>query len=130
MQKIQNKIEILSNEDLFNLIDPNTEIVVIAPWNSKPIPITIRMLDSVSLTSCGDFNTVSSVISEDKDEKVEFDIETVIKAKNIHENMLRLAMVHPTFDELNNHLINKDYYKQAKEEAENIKKLIRILDIL
>jgi len=122
MKKLINKIEILSNEDLFDIIDNNTEIVVIAPWNGKPIPITIRMLDSVSMTSCGEFNTVSGVVNEK--ETTKFDMESVVKAKNIHENMLKLAMVHPTFKELEDHLRSKDFYNNAKKEIEEIEKLI------
>lgn len=120
MKKIKNRIEILSNEDLFDVISPNTEIVVIAPWNGKPVPVTIRMLDSVSMTSCGDFNTVSHVI---KDDVASVKTEDIIKAKNIHENMLKLALVHPTFNELEEYLISKDFYKQAQKEIEDIKEL-------
>ena len=123
MKKIKNKIEVLSNEDLFELIDPNTEIVIIAPWNGKPIPVTIRMLDSVSLNSCGEFNTVSSIIEEDDSSRTQ-DTENVIRAKNIHENMLKLALVHPTFNEIQEKMEMKDFFVQAEKEVEDIKELI------
>jgi len=127
MKKLTNRIEILSNEDLFDIIDMHTEVVVIAPWNGKPIPVTLRMLDSVALTSCGEFNTVSSVILDEDDKSRTNDTENVIKTKNIHENMLKLALVHPTFNELTTHLELKDFYVQSVKEIEDIKKLIDTL---
>lgn len=107
----------------------NTEIVVIAPWNNKPIPVTIRMLDSVSLNSCGDFNTVTGILEDESGvKKLENDIDNVIKAKNIHENMLKLALVHPTFDEIQEMIELKDFFVQAKKEIEEIKELIDSLE--
>ncbi len=122
MRKLTNKIEILDNEQLFKLIDPNTEIVIIAPWNGQPIPITIKMLDSVVMSSCGEFNLVSSVIADNN--KEEPTQEDMIKTKNIHENMLKLALVHPTFAELEEHLIEKDFYAIRTAEVKEIKELI------
>lgn len=128
MKKIKNEINILSNEDLFKLIDPNTEINVIAPWNGQPIPIKIRMLDSVTLNSCGEFNTVSGIVLDQEDVSRTAEIETVIKTKNIHENMLKLALVNPTFETLQSHMEIKDFFIQAKKEIEEIEKLIETLD--
>ncbi len=123
MKKIKAKTPVmLSKEDLLKIIDINTEIVVIAPWNGTvSIPVTIRMLDSVSLTSCGEFNTVSSVV---KDDEEKINIDNILRAKNIHENMLKLALVSPTFKELEDHLIDKDFFKQAKDEIVEVEKLI------
>lgn len=125
MKKLINKIEILSNKDLFELIDTNTEIVILAPWNGKPIPVTIRMLDSVSLTSCGEFNTVSNII---EDEEKTPEIEDILKVKNIHENMLRLSMVCPTFKEMQNHMEGRDFHTNIQKEIKEIKELIDSLE--
>ncbi|RLI54168.1 MAG: hypothetical protein DRP09_13785 [Candidatus Thorarchaeota archaeon] len=113
--------------DFTKLIDPYTEIVVVAPWNGLPVPVTIRMLDSVSLTSCGEFNTASEVIEKEETDK-EVDLENIIRAKNIHENLLKLALVHPTFNELESYLKTNDFYTQAKKEVEEIRALIDTLD--
>ena len=121
MKKIKNT-KVYSTEDSLKLMEANTEIVVIAPWNGKPIPVTIRMLDSVSLNSCGEFNTVSSIIEDDKTRAQ--DTEDVIRAKNIHENMLKLALVHPTFEEIQEKMEMKDFFIQSKKEIEDIKELI------
>lgn len=121
MKKITNKIQLLNNEDLFKLIDPHTEVTAIAPWNTQPIPVTIKMLDSVALSSCGEFNLVTAIINDKENEPSQEDI---LRAKNIHENMLKLALVHPTFKELENHFMGKDFYTQKIAEIAEIKNLI------
>jgi len=119
--KLKNIATMLTNEAIFKLIDPHTEIVVIAPWNGKPIPITIKILDSVALTSCGDFNLVTNILTNVDYEPTQDD---AINIKNIHENMLRLCLIHPTFKEFEEHMIEKDFYKQKKEEIAEIKDMI------
>ncbi len=123
--KVKNQIQILENEDLFKLIDPHIEIVIVVPWNGYPIPITIVMLDSVALSSCGDFNLVSTIINDTENEPTQ---EELIITKNIHENMLKLTLVRPTFKELEEHIIGKDFYKQKQEEITEIKNLIAQVD--
>lgn len=110
-------------EDFSKLIMPNTEIVVIAPWNGKPVPVTIRMLDSVSLNSCGEFNTLAAYNLEERemDEEEQKGFELLVKTKNIHENILKLALVSPTFDEITELLMEKDYYKVSRQRLEKIK---------
>lgn len=114
----------LDNEKFFELIKPYTEIVVVAPWYGKPVPITIRMLDSVSINSCGDFNTMAGLI---QDGEPKFDKDAIIETKNIHERMLKLALVHPTFKELTAELVTKDFYKQQRKEIIEIENLIEQL---
>ena len=128
MIKIKKKIQMLTEEDLHRLIDVNTEIVVVAPWNNAPIPVTIRMLDQVSLSSCGEFNTVSAIVKgSDDDNEEEMKLKDMIKVKNIHENMLKLALVHPTFDELENYVMGKDFFIQTKETIKKVEGLIEQL---
>lgn len=125
MKKVPNRIHLLKEEDLLTLIDANTEVVIVAPWNGQPIPIVIRMLDSVSLSSCGDFNLASTILELDEEEVSNDDI---IKTKNIHENMLKLALVTPSFKLLEKHLMGKDFYKQRQEEIDEVKVLIEQVD--
>jgi hypothetical protein len=125
MKKIkQYEVLPLDDEKFFELIAPYTEIVVVAPWYGQPVPVTIRMLDSVGIDSCGDFNTISKLI---QDGEPHFDKETIIETKNIHERMLKLALVHPTFKVLEEHLITKDFYKQKRKEITEIENLIEKL---
>ena len=123
-KKLNNRIELLSEEQLSKFIDANTEIVIVAPWNGEPLPVVIRMLDSVALASCGEFNTISSVVAEDN-KKV--DLENIVATKNIHENILKLALVEPNFKYFEEQLTNKDFYKQAKNEIKEIEALIKQL---
>lgn len=125
MKKIK-PYEVLSldNEKFFELIKPHTEFVVIAPWYGKPVPVTIRMLDSVSINSCGDFNAIANLVQDDQPK---FNKEDIIETKNIHERMLKLALVHPTFKELQEHLVTKDFYKQQRKEIIEIENLIEQL---
>ncbi len=120
--KIDNTVKMLNDEDFKKFIEVNTEIVVVAPWNGKPIAVTIRMLDSVAISSCGNFNTVAGSIMTEKELSKEPDIKQMIEVKNIHERLLKLALVHPTFEELEEILIEKDYFKQTKKRIEKIKK--------
>ena len=124
----QKQLHILTEEDLQKFIDVNTEIVVIAPWNgdNHQIPVTIRMLDQVSISSCGDFNTVTPIVKDDEVES--FDLKEMVKVKNIHENIVRLALVHPTFEELETKMMGKDFYKQTKDAIIKIEGLIEQLD--
>lgn len=125
MKKLQlSNTNTLVTSDFCKMIAPHTEIVVIAPWNGKPMPVTIVMLDSVSLTSCGDFSTIN-IAAKETDEKL--DIETLVKLKNIHENILRLALVHPTFDELHDYIAGKDFVLQRQEQIKKIKSKIEQL---
>lgn len=124
MKKIKYEVLPLDNEKFFELIKPHTEITVVIPWYGEPVPVTIRMLDSVSINSCGDFNSISKLIQDDE---VTFDKEIVIETKNIHERLLKLALVHPTFKELEEHLKTKDFYKQKRKEINEIENLIECL---
>lgn len=125
MKKVkQYEVLPLDNEKFFELIKPHTEIVVVAPWYGKPVPVTIRMLDSVTINSCGDFNSVSNLLQDDE---VKFDKDLIIEAKNIHERLLGLSLVHPTFKELKEHLVDKDFYKQQRKEISKIESLIERL---
>lgn len=125
MLKVRNKEVIASLDDFKKMIDPYTEFVLIAPWNGKPVPVTIRMLDSVTINACGDFNTVNAVIAEDSEEKIT--TEVILKTKNIHENILRYALVNPTFDELQEHMESKNFFTNAKAKIEATKKLVNDL---
>lgn len=125
MKKIkQYEVLPLDNEKFFELIKPYTEITVVAPWYGQPVPVTIRMLDSVSINSCGDFNAISNLIQNDEPK---FDKEVVIETKNIHERLLKLSLVHPTFKELEEHLVTKDFYKQKRKEISEVENLIEQL---
>ncbi len=124
-RKIENTVKVLTKEDLLKLIDVNTEIVVVAPWNGAQIPVTIKMLDSVALTSCGVFNSISAIVDPNTEEAM---LEDILKVKNIHENMLKLALVRPSFKELETHLMGKDFYKNNKKEIKEIEALISQLD--
>lgn len=125
MIKAENKQ--ITFDEFTKLIDPNTEIVVTAPWNGKLVPVTIRMLDSVTLNMCGDFNTIAHLYEEVQKEKAKFDSKAVIETKNIHENILKHCLVHPTFKELEEHLMQKDFYKNVKDKIEETQKLINSL---
>lgn len=118
-----------STAELLKLIEPYTNIVVVAPWNGKQIPVTIRMLDSVTLNACGEFNTVSAYIDlngEDTEEESSL-LESIVKTKNIHENILRYALVHPTFDELYTFMTEQDFYITKMQEIERYKEEIEKL---
>ena len=98
-----------------------------APWNGKSVPITIRMLDSVTLSSCGDFNTITNIVRKGE-EGEQATQEDIITTKNIHENVLKLALVHPTFKEIEEHLMTKDFYTQKEKEIADIRSLIEKLN--
>lgn len=126
---VKNKIEILSEEDLYKKIDAGTEIVVVAPWNGNPIPVTIRMLNSAELSYCGEFNTVAAILEDhEAQEDKKILIDDIIETKNIHERIIKLALVHPTFNELEAHLKKKDFFKQKQELIEETKVMIEQLD--
>jgi hypothetical protein len=119
--KLKPRIELLTEEDYKQFIAVNTEVVVVAPWNGAEIPVTIRILDSVAVTSCGDFNEITAIAGEAiKD----ITIEDMVATKNIHENLLRLALVHPTFEFFEQELMAKDFYNDTKKIIEHIKELI------
>jgi len=118
-----------TTEEVLKIIGPGTEKVLIAPWNGVPIPVTIVMLSSVALQSCGDFTTVytENPNAEKPISKVP-DIEAMLKIKNIHENILRLCLVRPTFKEFHDELLGKDFVSQRQSELAEIRKLIDELD--
>lgn len=118
------KAELLPKEDLLKLIDAGTERIIFAPWNGKPIPIKVVMLSSVAINSCGDFNTVKP---NDKEGELA-GLDDMLRIKNIHENILRLAMVEPTFEELHAHVLGKDFVAKRRAELDRIEQLIPKLD--
>lgn len=127
--KIKNELLVYSKDKALKLIDANTEIVVIAPWNNQSIAVTIRMLDSVTLNSCGEFNTITSIIGNENENDSEDlnNIENIIKSKNIHENMLKLALVSPTFLEVQELLEAKEFYVNVAKQIKELHQLIATL---
>lgn len=124
MNKVEIKNKPLTLEEMAGLIDPYTEIVVIAPWNGTPVPVTIRMLDSVTLNACGDFNTVNAVLQKGEEAKEAVDNDIILKTKNIHENILRHSLVQPTFEWFEEHIKEKDFYINTKAKISETKELI------
>lgn len=127
MKKLELTTTSLDIEEFKSIIDPYTEITIVAPWNGEPVPVTIVMLDSVSLNSCGDFSTIAAQIKE-HNETSEITIDDMLATKNIHEKMLKLALVHPTFDELYSHLDSKDFVQQKRAKIKELKEKIELVD--
>lgn len=130
MKKLKEEPKLLPKEDFFRVIEPGTEKILFAPWNGVKVPIKVVMLSSVALNSCGDFTSVvlpkaglmknSSTFAED--------LEIMLKIKNMHENILRLALVEPTFDELHTYILGKDFVKKRQADLDRINKLIPKLE--
>jgi len=114
------------DNEIKQIIEANTQKVIVAPWNGNPMPVTIIMLSSVALNACGDFSTVDV-----KDEEAlattpeRASIDSMLKIKNIHESILRSALVHPTFDEIMNLVLGMDFVKQRKEELAQMHELVK-----
>lgn len=126
-----NEIKEYNFETLKKIIDPHTEVVVMAPWYGAMIPVTIRMLDSVELAFCGDFNSVQHLIAKDTDPEVlkADQLRQIVEVKNIQEKMAQLALVRPSFKELEEHLMSLDSYKVRNENMKETEALIKQLPV-
>lgn len=127
MKDIESNITDTSLEAIKGILESNTEIVIVAPWNGEPLPVTIVMLSSVSLNSCGDFSTIDIPDEDDNTREAPMELDAMLKIKNIHENILKLCLVAPSFEELHNFVLEKDYVRQSKEKLADIEKRIATL---
>jgi len=108
-------------DEIRDLLDARTEVPIFAPWCGEPIPVTVVMLSTVSLNSCGDFSTVE-LPAEGSAKAPE--LAAMLKIKNIHENILRLCLVRPTFDELHDYVLEKDFIALRKHELSEIRAML------
>jgi hypothetical protein len=111
--------------DTIKIIEANTELPVVLPWNGKAATFIVRMLNSTQIKACGEF---SSIISLSKNE--EPTIDEMIEVKNMQERLMKLGLVKPTYNEIldkiaDSTLIN-DIKNQLKLAREDIKKVTDI----
>jgi len=113
-------------EAIKGVLDANTEHVIIAPWSGVSIPVTVVILSSVSLNSCGEFSTVS--LKDEATDNVAPDIMAILKIKNIHENILKLCLVSPTFEELHSYVLGKDFVSIKKKELHDLRERLNEIE--
>lgn len=114
----------VQGKSALEVIRDNTEFLLALPWNGAIGLFKIRMLNAAQIRACGNFTTLRF----DEDErKKEITLDEIVEIKNVHEKLIRSALVSPTLDEIYEILHASDKHKEIQESIKRIKENIRTL---
>jgi len=117
-------------KNAMGLIQENVTFLAFVPWNGTPIPCEIYMLNTVQIKSCGDFNVIEKALKDSDEKKLsdEDELDAIIRIKNTQERLMKLALVHPTYDELVEYLGQTEVFKRIHETIEKIESDLQKID--
>jgi hypothetical protein len=96
---------------------------ICVPFNNSPVWCYVTCLNSIQIQSAGD---ISCLCFNDEKKSEKYDIIEVIKRKNVQENLVKLVLVKPTFDEIIGMIIDENFIISEKIKAlEKIKNEIK-----
>lgn len=114
-------------KDTLRIIADNTEFLVCLPWNGAEAWFKICMLNATQMQSCGNFSLLN-FHKEDAEQLSEDEIlEEVKDIKNTQENIFKLCLSSPTFDDIIEMYKATDVWKRIKKKEAEIKDLIATL---
>lgn len=114
-------------KDTLRIIADNTEFLVCLPWNGVEAWFKICMLNATQMQSCGNFSLLN-FHKEDAEQLSEDEIlEEVKDIKNTQENIFKLCLSSPTFDDIIEMYKATDVWKRIKKKEAEIKDLIATL---
>jgi hypothetical protein len=103
--------------------------IIAAPWFDTPIMIKVRNLDYVKIRSCGNFSLID--LDPEKTEKQieKMPFESLIKILNYQEAITKLALVSPTFKEIENMIKARDpeFFTDTENRIKVVEKKIESL---
>lgn len=115
-------------KDTLRIIADNTEFLVCLPWNGAEAWFKICMLNATQLQACGNF----SLINLKSDSKEEISEEEAISAiheiKNAQENVFKLCLSSPTFDDIIDMYHATDVWKRIKDLETKIRSGLQELE--
>lgn len=108
-------------KDTLRIIADNTEFLVCLPWNGVEAWFKICMLNATQMQSCGNFSLLSFP-KEDAEQLSEDEIlEEVKDIKNTQENIFKLCLSSPTFDDIIEMYKATDVWKRIKKKETEIR---------
>ena len=111
-------------KDTLRIIADNTEFFVCLPWNGAEAWFKICMLNATQMQSCGNFSLLNFP-KEDAEKLSEDEIlEEVRDIKNTQENIFKLCLSSPTFDDIIEMYKATDVWKRIKKKEAEIKDLV------
>lgn len=111
-------------KDTLRIIADNTEFLVCLPWNGAEAWFKICMLNATQMQSCGNFSLLNFP-KEDAEKLSEDEIlEEVRDIKNTQENIFKLCLSSPTFDDIIEMYKATDVWKRIKKKEAEIKDLV------
>lgn len=111
-------------KDTLRIIADNTEFLVCLPWNGAEAWFKICMLNATQMQSCGNFSLLNFP-KEDAEKLSEDEIlEEVRDIKNTQENIFKLCLSSPTFDDIVEMYKATDVWKRIKKKEAEIKDLV------
>lgn len=105
------------------IIESNTDIIAILPWNGKEMFCKLHIPNSTQLESCGNYSTVS--LGDGKDSN--FSFEDLMVLRNTQEKIFKLVLVKPTYEEILDTVLGLDYYKSLQAQVRETEILINSL---
>jgi hypothetical protein len=92
---------------------------VFVRFSGKEIPVILKTLSSVEIQSCGDFSLIN--LSSDKKIKSKEDpLLQIARFAEIQHNVLKLAMINPTYEEVESLLLRKANVNGLNERMRSI----------
>lgn len=88
------------------------------PFNDVEIWCQLRCLNATQIEQCGNISTLNIT-----DETKELSYDDIIKIRNYQENLCKMSMNIPTFDEIHSMVLGEDFVlKEKREQAEALRK--------
>jgi hypothetical protein len=115
-------------EKTLGIIAENTEFLVCLPWNGADAWFKIFMLNATQLTSCGNFSLIKLESKNGETVTEEEEMEAILDIKNAQENMLKLCLVKPSFNDVVDMYEATDTLKRIKEQSAQIRARIEEID--
>ena len=87
-------------ENTLKIIEDNTEIEVMLPWNGVNAMFKIFMLNATQLEACGNFSLINLEKKDGEKLTEEEQLDAILEVKNAQENIFKLCLVSPSFNDI------------------------------
>lgn len=107
--------------DTLDIMEAAVNPAVFVTFNGKEIPIIARTLSNIEIQSCGEFSLIN--LNSDKGKQGENKDPFVIMAEyaEIQHNVLKLAMVNPTYEQVEEMLLKSAGVEGFHQRMEEVK---------
>jgi hypothetical protein len=98
--------------------------ILFIPFHGTPVPVQVRELTQAQLMSCGNFSLIETLEDKIRMDSKKCKISDIVAYAERNHNIVKQALINPTYDQLFKIVGTNNKVKEAKKELAELKKKI------